>query len=223
MQNSEFVSRVANTLNSITKDTRISKRYILNVGRNKADFLIAQKWGEKSLHREDNIFSTINCFEMEQIDVVKCDIIEFRRCKTIMRSKKKLPKLLNSKIGNSLKEVTSIDDEREFKPTTPSQYRRDKERGFSDYMYYYVKDGYLYILDAEIYRVNLYLITLETEKLEECSSCNDGGSECKSLWEFDFKCSDKILEAVISETIKEISLKLNIPSDENPNLNANEK
>lgn len=221
MTNSDIVSRIVNSLNAVNKDSRISRRYILDMLRTKASFLISQKLGEKSVFKEDNIYSTLNCFELEKIDVVKCDIIEFRRCKTIMRSKNKLPKLINSRIGNSLKEVTSLDDEREFKQTTPSQYRRDKNRYFSDYIEYYVKDGYLYILDAEIFAVNLYLITLETDKLDSISSCSD--KTCKSLWNYEFLVPDKLIEAVIGETLKEVSLKLQIPTDENPNLNGNEK
>jgi hypothetical protein len=223
MTNLEIVSRITNTINALTKDVRKSRRYILNVARSKASFLISQKLGERSLIKEDNIYTTINCFEMEKIDVVKCDIIEFRRCKAVMRSKKKLPKLINSRIGNSLKEVTSLDDEREFKATTPSQYRRDKNRGKSDYVEYYVKNGYLYIVDAEIFAVNLYLITLETDKVDSASSCSDKDCDCKSLWEYDFTVPDKLLDTVVTESVKEIILSIQNPTDENPNLNSNEK
>jgi hypothetical protein len=221
MDNATAVSRVLNSLNLLSKDMRISRRYILNTLRDKASFLIAQKLGERSLIKEDNIYTTINCFELERIESIKCDIIEFRRCKTIMKSKKKLPKLINSRIGNSLKEVTSVDDEIDFKATTPAQYRRDKERTFSDYVYYYVKDGYLYILEEEILSVNLYLITLETDKASEVSSCSE--EDCRSLWDYDFTVPDKLLESVFTDTIREISMKFQIPTDENPNLNSNEK
>jgi len=223
MLNSEIVSRVTNTINALTKDSRKSRRYILKVCRDIAETLISQKLGEKSLIKEDNIYSTINCFEMERIDVVKCDIIEFRRCKVVMRSKCKLPKLINSRLGNSLKEVTSIDDEREFKAVTPAQYRRNKERGESDYIYYYVKDGYLYIPDQQILMVNLYLITLETENIDNCSSCSDNENACKSLWEHEFNVPSKLVEAVITSAIQQISMSIQIPTDENPNLNSNEK
>ena len=219
MTNAEIVSRVINGLNSVNKDARISKRYILHTARKKSEFLIAQKLNDRSLFREDNIYSLMECFALEPIEVVKCDIIEFRRCKSIMKSVKKLPKLIYSRFGSSLKEVTALDDETEFKPTTPSQYRKDKLRGFSDYKYYYIKDDYLYLLDCEVPRVNLYLITLETDKVTECGEKDS----CKSLWDFEFTVPDKLSEAVISETIKEVSMRLGIPQDENPNLNSNEK
>ena len=94
MTNAEFVSRVLNGLNSLDKDSRISRRYILHVGRQKSAFYISQKMNDRSLFREDNLYTTLNCFELEKIEVTKCDIIEFRRCKSIMKSKKKLPELI---------------------------------------------------------------------------------------------------------------------------------
>lgn len=217
--NNEVVSRVKNTLNSLHKDARISQRYVLNILRNKAEFLISQKLSDRSLQKEENIYVEIPCFALERIDVISCDIIQFRRCKSIMKSTCKLPKLIYSRLGSSLKEVTSLDSEKEFKNTTPSQYRRDKDRGESDYIYYYVKDDYLYLLDCEIEMVNLYLITMETEKVDEISTCSNNGKEsCKSLWEYQFPCPNKLFEAVVSETVKEISVKLGVREDVNPNL-----
>lgn len=224
MTNAEIVSRVRNGLNSISKDDRISRRYILHVAKQKATFLISQKLGDRSLYREDNLYKTLDCFEMEPIDVVRCEILEFRRCKSIMRSKCKLPKLIYSRYGNSLKEVITADGEKEFKPITPSQYRRDKNRvEKSDYIYYYIKDGYLYLLDTEIELVSLYLISMELDSLEEGCGCNDLGDECMSLWDYEFNVPDKLEEAIIGETIKEVFMTKQIPRDENPNSNNNEK
>lgn len=223
MTNAEIVSRVRNGLNSISKDDRISRRYILHVAKQKATFLISQKLNDRSLFREDNLYKTLDCFEMESVDVVRCDILEFRRCKSIMKSKCKLPKLIYSRYGSSLKEVITADGEKEFKPITPSQYRRDKNRvEKSDYIYFYVKDGYLYLLDTEIELISLYLISMELDSLEEGCGCKDN-DECRSLWDYEFNIPDKLEEAIVGETIKEIGMSKQIPRDENPNTNNNEK
>jgi hypothetical protein len=223
MTNAEIVSRVRNGLNSISKDDRISRRYILHVAKQKATFLISQKLNDRSLFREDNLYKTVDCFEMEPVDVVRCEILEFRRCKSIMKSKCKLPKLIYSRYGGSLKEVITADGEKEFKPITPSQYRRDKNRvEGSDYIYYYVKDGYLYLLDTEIELVSLYLISMELDSVEDGCCCNNS-EECKSLWDYEFNVPDKLEEAIVSEAIKEVAMSKQMPRDENPNSNNNEK
>jgi hypothetical protein len=48
MNNKKLVSRILNGVNSINKDARISKRYILEVSTGKAVWLRAQKFRDKS-------------------------------------------------------------------------------------------------------------------------------------------------------------------------------
>lgn len=226
MTNAEIVSRIQNDLNSVSKDAQFRKRHILHVARKKAAFLISTKLSDRSLYREDNLYTPVDCFELVSQDLVKCDIVEFRRCKHLMKSKKRIPGLVYSKYGNSLKEVTAIDGEKNFLPTTPAQYRLNKQRvaDSSDTdSYFYLKDGYLYLPDTKISRVNLYVLSLETEKLEALSECNTKTNCCKSLWDYEFVIPDKLQEVVISETLKELSMKKQIPADENPNMNSNEK
>ena len=223
MTNSDIVSRIVNSLNSLQKDDRVSRRYILNVARSKSEFLISSKLNDRSIYREDNLYTTIDCFKLKRIDVTRCDIIEFRNCKNIMKSVKKLPKLIYSKYGNSLKEITTIDGNIDFKATTPRQFRKDRDRqGTDTEVKFYVKDGYLYLLDTEVELVSLYLLTLETEKLDELCDCKHK-DECKSLWEYEFIYPSKLIEPIVQESVKEVAARKGIPQDTNPNLDNNQK
>ena len=218
MNNNEFVSRVLNGLKSLSKDSMISRRFILKVGQEKAKFFISQKLGNSELYRENNLLSTLNCFELKKVSIIDCPIIEFRTCKQLMKSKNKLPELIYSKYGSSVKEVTSIDGEFLIKPMTPAQYRLNKQRkDNSRDLYFYIKDNYLYIPDTEVEVVNVSLVTLDLFELDELSSCGEGN--CKSAWDYEFICSDKLMEVVISETIKEVALSKQVQEDQNPNLN----
>lgn len=70
----------------------------------------------------------------------------------------------------------------EFKPSTLKQYRRDRARkGSSDFEYYYIENGYVYIPDSEVRVIEGEVITLDLYDLEQMSSC--GEPECKSAWE----------------------------------------
>lgn len=222
MTNAIVVSRILNGLNSLSKDDHKSKRYILNVARQKAEFYIAAKLNDRSLYKEDNLYTSLDCFKLKKIDVIKCDVIEFRTCSNVMKSVYKLPPLLYSKYGNSLKEVTNLDNTLDFKSTTPSEFRRDKNRqGKEEFIRFYVKDGYLYLLDTAVQSVNLYLLTLETERISELSECTT--DDCKSLWEYEFICPSKLIENVITETIKEIGGSKQVAADTNPNMDNNQK
>lgn len=220
MNNGEVVSRIIGVLKANSKDSRISRRLVLKTAENKAKFLISQKLGEMSLYREMNLYKEISCIELEAIPVISCPILEFRSCRNIMRSKKKLPELIYSRLGSSLKEVTSVDNLYTFEPITPSQYRLNKQRSFAIKKdYFYIQEDYLYLPDSEVESVNLLILTQDLYELEQCSECSK--NKCKSVWDFEFVCPDKLLEVVIQETIKELSLTKQIQEDVNPNLNPN--
>ena len=226
MLNKEFVSNIINNLKFLNKDEHPSRRFILNTGKAEAVTLISQKLQDKSIFREDNIFQTIQCLKMQTIDTIKCGIYEFEKCDSLVKSSKKLPRLLYSRYGNSIVEVTSIDGSVIFLPTTLSDYKLFKKRVLSNRTrntkFYYVQDGYLYLPDCEYEYVNVTLITLDTKDVEKLSTCKDCDN-CKSIWDYEFICPDKLLVTVINETFKKVSMIRQVVEDTLPDLNSNKK
>lgn len=226
MTKGQLVSRIVNDIRALNKDEHVSRRYILQIAKDKAKFLLAQKLRDRSIFREDNLFTTIDCFAMEKDDIVKCDIIEFKRCNSLMKSKKKLPDLVFSRFGDSIVSVTTVDGMIAFLPTSLNQYRLNSKRKFAKFVtsnYFYVRDGYLYLPDVEIEAVNIILLTTdkdEADAVSDCKECDD----CKSIWDYEFVCSDKLLEAVVADTLQEVlSTYKQIVVDENPNMDENIK
>jgi len=66
----------------------MSKRFVLHILEQKMTFFLSQKLRDRTLYRESNLFSVINCYELEKIDTVSCDIIEFKTCDVVMKGKK---------------------------------------------------------------------------------------------------------------------------------------
>lgn len=216
--NEEVISVITNALKTNNKDERISKRFILRVLRSVSKMLLSQKSLDRTLYREVNLFSTIECFDFSEQEVIKCPLIEFRRCSTLMKSKKKLPEPIFSRLGASISSVTSIDGTQELTLVSIDQYRRNKKRKYfdSNEVYIYLDtDGYMYIPDKEIYSVNVTLLTIETDQLEECSSCKK--ESCKSIPEQLFICPDKLLDVVYKETLQRVGITKQIVEDQNPN------
>ena len=221
----ELISEIVNSFNSTKKDMRIPKRYILNTFKKNAEFIMSQKLRDRSLYREEDLFTWLNCVELRKEDIISCPIIEFKTCKRLMRTKKKLPKILSSIFGYAILLVTTIDGEYEYKVKTLSSYNMLKRRpNFGKFKgkYTYIKDGYLYIPDSDVEVVNILLLTLD-EDSEEMSECSDSNLKCKSIWDRDIKVADKILTPIIQQTVQEVSLRFNIPIDENSNLDVNIK
>ena len=222
MTNGDFVARVLNGLRALNKDEHISKRYILKIGQNKSKFYISQKLLDKTLFRESNLFKTIQCLKLNEEETIKCGIHEFMRCDSLMKSKKKIPGLIYSRLGASIISVTSLNGDIEFVPTSLKGYINSRNRPNVKKLnikYYYIQDNYLYLPDSSIGHVTLTYIPFDETDIDECSECGDEVSNggCKSVWDYDFKVPDKLSEQVITETIQEVSMVRKIPTDNLPN------
>jgi hypothetical protein len=217
LTNLEFVSQISGILKSNNKDSKIPRRLILKVGQDSATFLIAQKLLDRTISQETNLYTTIPCFEFEQIDVKKCPSLEFRMCKTLMKSVKPLPKLVFSRLGASVRDIVSLDGNFTFSFVDEAQYRRNKNRQqLKNQVFVYLgTDNHLYIPDREIHSLDLTLLTLDTINIEDCSSCLEK-DECKSNWDAEFIVSSKLVEAVKDMTIQRLILSKQIQSDQNP-------
>jgi hypothetical protein len=223
MKNSEIVSIVINQLRYLNKDEHISRRFVLRKLRENARFLISQKLRDKTLYREDPLESWVECLQMEKVDSVKCDIIEFKTCENLMVSKEELPEVIYSKFGAGLSKAYSIDGQKEYDYITLRQYNLNKLRASVNNKYFYIKDNRLYLPDSTVERVNIPIITLETEKIPQVNSCGSQDS-CRSIWEFDFIGSDRFLQQVIGQTVTELAqTHKRIPEDENPDMDSNIK
>lgn len=218
MKKSEFISRVVNGLNAVNKDSRISKRYILHVGTNIVKDFVAKHFQNGKLLKDLDLVTYIDCFPMVKHDTIKCDIVEFKRCKKLMKSECKLPELFGSEMGNSIIAVYSLDESVELKPITLSQYRRNQDRRQSDVLYYYEKDGYLYIPDSDVKRVGLSVLSLFPEDAD--CGCEEK-DECQDIYDTKFVVPAKFIDNVVKATIQEIAFKKQIPVDVNPNLREN--
>ena len=220
----EIVSRIQNNLNTLGKDMFIPRRFILSVFKSKAEFLMAQKFYDKSLFRETNLFKWIECIEMEEINAVTCNNIELQSCQTLMRSVKKLPKLIWTRYGSTALMVTNVDGSKNYTIISHSYYQTirnkrnfDKFKGTFAIVY---PDNKIVIPDVYVSRINVLLYTLD-EKYDNCDC--DGKSDCKSYWDKEFEISDKVIEVAFQETLKEVSMRIQIPKDELPDGDSNQK
>lgn len=224
MTKGEFISRITNGLNALSKDQRISKRYILHVGERIVEDFLAKHLRDGRLTRDIDLITYIDCLRMEPLDMVKCDIIEFKRCHKLMRSVCKLPDIFTADYGNSIVSVYSVDELTEIKPITLQQYRRNlTRRGKADNLFYYEKDGYLYIPDSEVRTVSLELITMKPEQIIDngCYCEDEEVEECRDIYQERFIIPSKFIDNVVKATIQEVAFKKQIPTDSNPNLNEN--
>lgn len=222
MNKKVIVDRVQTQLRQLSKDRWMSSRFILHILEEKMKFLLSQKMLDRTLYRESNLYTQINCFEFEKVDRIKCDIIEFRTCQKIMKSTEKLPELLYSRFGDSIRIVTNLDQTERLDKTTPTDYVRSRNRKFNyNPPMFYERGGYLYLLNTEMEAAFIELLTLDTETAENLD-CGCEKQPCKSALEYPFIGSDKLKEIVVQQTIQELAQTyLQIQQDEKPDNNEN--
>ena len=224
MTNGEFVSNIIGGVNALNKDDYISRRLVLSIGRSLVSTFVSQRLDQKKLWKDYGLINTLRCFELKKDDIVSCDIVEFRRCNSLMKSKKQLPELMSSNSKVSVVSVYSLDGSVFYTYKTPKQYSLDKNRKYSDIIdgdYYYIHNRHLYLPDSNVEAVNVDVITLDLYDLDKLSGCGSG--KCKSVWDYEFVCPDKLLGNVIDLTYQKVFNKKRIPEDENPNLDSNLK
>lgn len=227
MTNREVISKITNSLRAVNKDDRIPQRYILSTAKTKARSAMANRIHFTDLIGIESLYRTISCMKMIPDDVVRCNVVEFRRCEKLMRSAKKLPELFDGKYGALIIMVTTVDGLIKFKPTNPKRYLMRKNRinaGNFKENFYYIHNGYLYLPDSEYEAISLVVIGFDDDEIAELSDCGDKDKTkgCKSELDKDFICPDKLLDLVISSALQEIlGSWRQITPDENPNSDAN--
>lgn len=226
MTNAEIVSRIINDINSVNKDSHVSKRWILSILKSKARSYIAQKWADGTLFGEESLYTHINCVEMIKVNTIDCCIAEFRVCNTLMRSRHRIQGVVFSRMGPAILAVTNADRSIFFKKIQPRSYQIERKQKYAKVLpfVYYFYDGYIWIPDTHIELINVDVITLEKKKALKISACKEDDTiDCISTWDYDFVCPEKLLEYIIAETLQEVSLKIQIPTDENPDMDSNIK
>lgn len=229
MTNGDFVSGIINELDLLSKDTWISRRAVLQVGKSKAKTLLAQRVDEFKLRNAFDLISVVPCFEMEEVDRITCAGLDITNCNTVMKSVKKLPETIYGRTGIAIFSINSIDDSTEYKQSTAeaiSNRKKLKYKKPGNNHFYFIDDGYLYITEY-VEAVKIRMIAINEEEVEDCgcdSEDTDKKSECKSLWDMKFPATDILIENIRAMTLQELlSTVVSIPKDENPNMDENQK
>lgn len=225
LTNGEFVGRVVNDLNALTKDAHISKRWILSIGQTKSESYVIQQWENGGLWDDLALLTCVNCIRMIEVDKIECCDAAFALCHTLMRSEERLPGLVFASRGPIIRSVTNVDGARFYHYERLEAYRNRQKRKYaskSSIKHFYVHDGYIYIPDDHIELINVCFFTMKRRLALALSACKPVEG-CYSEWDEEFIYPMKMIEYIVSETMKECATKISIPEDENPDLDSNQK
>lgn len=215
----ESISRVKGSIKAIREDAFITDRLVWTILKKYAYPLIKRQSvleGIMSLH---DIFTPIPCVDLIEVDRVSdscCAGIK-SGCK-IMRTKKRIPKVVESYKGPLFRQISTIDGSKEFYMTTPLGYNaisRSSTFKYNNNKYFWYFDGYLYFPDVEY-----QLVTVEAIWEDSIAEFTCMAQEvCKNMQQRTSFIPDTLLADVEKYAKEELGVMLQIPSDNFDNNN----
>jgi len=215
----EVTSRVKNTFIAVKQDAGgLSDRYI---------YSLVMKFGKTLMRRQDNlnrilkynsVWKPIPCVDLEPVDRVACGCVT-SGC-TILKTKKKLPDLIDGYWGPLIRFVTSVDQSQELKPTTAIEYEKMlKQKNFK-----YNKTKYYWYLDGDLYCPNIDWDTIMLECIPEgdiSSYTSDEVDNCTYAQDLDCPIPDFLFTEIEQMIAAELGINMRIPIDQqHDNINV---
>jgi hypothetical protein len=142
----EAVSRVRNIIKASTEDAFITDRFIFSIIMKHAKHFIRRQDSLNEILRFNSFFRRLPCVELIEVDRVEacCDV---KSNVTVMRTREKIPGVMDSSFGALFRTVASVDDSTIVYKTEPVLYNAlSKTSGYkyNKQKYYWYLNGYLY-------------------------------------------------------------------------------
>ena len=207
------ISRIRNVLKAVKDDPFVTDRFIYSLINKNALFLMKQEDSYNKLLKFQSFFKSLPCIELIEIDKIEACCAEVTSGITIMRTKEKIPKLMEASFGPLVRAVTSIDGSQEVYPTQPSQYAgMTKTSGYK-----YNKNKYYWYLNDYLYFPNIQWEAVKVEGIFEndisAFTCDDCEAKCKPRQEQDFQIPEYLFAQIEQYVLKEMTMSAQIPSD----------
>lgn len=207
----ETVSRIRNVLKATNEDAFITDRVIYSVISKYAKLSIRKQQSLNKIISFNSLFEPLPCVELIEIDKVEACCNDIKSNCTIMRTKDKIPTVLEGEYGPIFRTVSSIDGSQICYKTQPATYTamtKSSNFKYNTTKYYWYMNGYIYLPN----------VTWEAIKVEGLWEDNISMYTCEED-ECRIKQEDKVFfpEYMFAEieqfVIKELSVMIQTPSD----------
>jgi len=147
----ETISRGMYIIKAVTMDAFITDRVIYSLIQKYAKMYIKRQDGIATRAKFGSLFRKLPCMELIEVDKVEACCNVSSGCK-IMRTREKLPGVMEGVQGPLLRSVSSVDNSIEVYRTTPALYTSMSKTTAFKYnknKYYWFMDGYIYMPGVE--------------------------------------------------------------------------
>lgn len=209
----DSVSRVRNVLKAVKEDPFLTDRLLYSLIIKFAKTLIKREDQQGSLFKHTGLFQDIPCLELIEVDKVEACCTGIKTPCKILRTKDKLPKLLELSNGPIIRSITSLDYSEELTETFPTLYTNmTKTSGFkyNKTKYYWYLDGYIYIPNATWEGIRITAIW--DESLNDYK-CDVDSTDCQLEQDRELSIPDHLFSEIEQMAIQQLLTAGQVPSD----------
>jgi len=195
-------------------DIPINDRLIYKETMSTALLLIKREMNNRKLVGSSSIYTVLPCLSMEEVPLATC--CDYNSTATISRSRTKLPTVMENLNGLAVEYVADVETRRRFNQTTPLRYSNILDLGGNkNKIFFWFKDGYLYVSSPTIKKVSLSAVFEEPILLEKSPcDCETETISCAPVYTQEIKVPSYLLENVKQMVYQKfMSIYFQIPTD----------
>lgn len=207
----EAVSRVRNIIKASTEDAFITDRFIFSIIMKHAKHYIRRQDSLNEILRFNSFFRRLPCVELIEVDRVEacCDV---KSNVTVMRTREKIPGVMDSSFGPLFRTVASVDDSTIVYKTEPVLYNAlSKTSGYkyNRQKYYWYLNGYLYFPNVVWQAVSVEGIF--EQDLTGFTCTEDPG--CIKRQEQQLIVPDYLFTEIEAQVLNDLKYTMSVPND----------
>ena len=210
----ETVSRVRNVLKGVKQDAFLTDRFIYSLVLKWARVYIKRQDEMNKISRIDSLFQSV-CLDLIEVDRIECGCGSISSDCFFMRTKEKLPKILEAGYGPIIRNVSSVDFSVKVFRTQPSIF----QAMYNSTNFKYNKNKYFWILNNYLYLPNVEWEAVRLEAMWDDDitylKCDD--EQCTLRQDQPSNIPDYLYAEIEQNVLNELGLTLKIPGETTTN------
>jgi hypothetical protein len=212
----EAISRIRNVFKLVNEDAFLTDRFIYSLLIKHSKTLIRRQDVENKLMQYDSLFETLPYVELIEVDRIEAECARLKTGCKIMRTKKKLPKLMTGSNGPIIRTVSPIDGSDVFQQILSAVYvamTQSTNFKYNKTHYFWYKNGYLYFPDIVWDAVSVE--GMFEEAVDDF--CNENNKDCTIAQDRNVTIPDYLFSEIEQMTQQELMTLAKVPSDTGDN------
>lgn len=205
----DTISRVRNIVKGVKEDAFLTDRFLYSLILKYGKMVIRRQDNENKIMRFQSLFEVLPCVELIEIDKIEACCANIKSNCTFMRTKDKIPTLLEGVYGPLIRTVSSIDSSIELYRTYPTTY---SAMTYST-NFKYNKNKYYWYLNGYLYFPNIIWESVRVEGLwdEPISMYTCDGDVCQSRQDDQVSIPEYLFAEIEQLVIKDLTILIQTP------------